>query len=301
MSILVTGATGRLGRLFLKRLSSMGVETRILCRDHETAVRLPEGVVVFRGDLREPSTLREAVRGVRKVVHLAAVTRSRDRRAYYEVNSRGTENLLSALEPERVEIFLHMSTRALGEEGGAYCHSKLLAEEAVGRASMPAVILRPAEVCGTSQGDPILDLAGVIRKWPVVPVIGDGRYGLAPLHADDVLSCACEALGRPSLAGNIYTLAGEEVSFAALVDRISSHIGLRRPKVHIPVAAAKVMIGAAGVFGVGPAPDQVERLLLEKPSDSSRAERDLAFSPPRIDTLIGRLLAVTGGGESAGP
>jgi nucleoside-diphosphate-sugar epimerase len=297
MATLVTGATGRLGRILVNGLSSAGVETRVLCRGREPAARLPEGVAVFRGDLREPSTLREAVRGVRRVVHLAAVTRSRDRRAYYEVNSRGTENLLAVLEAEQVEIFLHMSTRALGEEGGAYCHSKLLAEEAVGRAELPAVILRPAEVCGTAEGDPILGLAGVIRKWPVVPVIGDGRYGLAPLHVDDVLSCVREALGRPSLAGNIYTLAGEEVSFDVLVDRISSRLGLRRAKVHIPVAAAKVMIGAAGVFGVGPAPDQVDRLLLKKSSDSSRAKRDLSFSPAGIEALLGRLLAGPGEGE----
>ncbi len=301
MPLLVTGATGRLGRLLLKRLSSLGVETRILCRGHGSAARLPEGMVVCRGDLRDPSTLREAVKGVRKVVHLAAVTRSRDRRAYYEVNSQGTKNLLAALAREPVEIFLHMSTRALGEEGGAYAHSKLLAEEAVGRAELPAVILRPAEVCGTAEGDPILDLGRVVRKWPVVPVIGDGRYGLAPLHVDDVLSCLLEALGRPSLAGNSYTLAGEDVSFNVLVDRISSRLGLRRPKVHIPVAAAKVMIGAANIFGFGPAYDQVDRLLLDKSSDSSSAERDLAFSPARLDTLIGRLLPGTGGEEGARP
>ncbi len=301
MTLLVTGATGRLGRVLVTRLSSMGVETRILCREPVTAAPSPEGATVCRGDLRELSTLREAVRGVRKVVHLAAVTRSRDSRAYYEVNSGGTRNLLAALEREPVEIFLHMSTRALGEEGGAYCHSKLLAEEAVGRSELPAIILRPAEVCGTAEGDPILDLAGVIRKWPVVPVIGDGRYSLAPLHVDDVLSCIFEALDRASLAGNIYTLAGEEISFAALVDRIATRLGLRRPRVHIPVAAAKVMIGAAGIFGLGPVADQVERLLLEKSSDSSPAERDLAFSPATIDSLIGRLLTGSGGGGGAGP
>jgi hypothetical protein len=110
-----------------------------------------------------------------------------------------------------------------------------------------------------------------------------------------------EALGRPGLTGNAYTLAGEEVGFAALVDMISSRLGLRRRRVHIPVTAAKAMIGAAAIFGLGPAPDQVDRLLLKKPFDSSPAERDLGFSPVAIDTLIARLLGGTGEGEGGRP
>jgi nucleoside-diphosphate-sugar epimerase len=132
-------------------------------------------------------------------------------------------------------------------------------------------------------------------------MIGDGRYRLAPIPAAEVIRCICNALDSPGLAGRAYTLAGEEIAFSDLVDAMASRLGVTRLKAHIPVAAARAVTRAGGLLGIGPAPDQVDRLLMEKPADSSRARKDLSFSPPTIDDLLESVFGgAAGAGEAVG-
>jgi nucleoside-diphosphate-sugar epimerase len=294
--ILVTGATGEIGGSLLERLVKRGGEVRVLTRSGMDGREQPEEGPVnwVRGDLTEPGSLAPALEGIDLVLHMAAVTHTRHAARYWETNATGTANLLAAAEAAGVERFLHISTRALGEEGGPYCHSKAVAEERVRASSIPSVILRPGEVYGSGGRDPILDIARSLARRSFVTILGDGGQLFCPVHVDDVVGAIVRALDAPGLDAPAYTVAGpEEMRYVELVGRLERALGLGpRRRIHIPVAVARLGIAVASRLGIGSlVPDQLPRLLLAKSSDVSDAVRDLDFAPRSLEEGVEPLLA----------
>ncbi|MEE8524357.1 MAG: NAD-dependent epimerase/dehydratase family protein [Thermoanaerobaculia bacterium] len=284
MTLLVTGATGEIGGSLIERLTARW-DVRILSRRSRPNGDAPVAVRWVRGDLADGESLVRACQGVEIVLHMAALTHSRRTDDYLKVNVDGTARLLRAARDAGVARFVHLSTRAIGAAGGAYSLSKELAELEVRAVGPPWVILRPAEVYGGG-GDPVLTLGRSLRSRPFVPILGDGRYRLSPVYVDDIVDAIVAALDFPRAAGRTYVLAGpEEITYLELVERLEKALGLpRRRRLHIPLAAAKLLIHGASRLGVGGyVPDQIPRLLLAKSSDNSAAVRDLGFSPRSLE------------------
>lgn len=298
MTLLVTGATGDLGLRLLHDLAARGEPVRATTRNESPPPSSPawsreHTVEWVRADLGDPAALRAACRGVRAVVHMAAMTHAPTASTYYSVNVGGTENLLAAAEQAKVELFVHISTRAIGAAAGAYGHSKLLAEERVRSSACAWVIVRPAEVYGTGGRDPVLSLARSLRHKSFVPILGDGSYGLCPVHVQDAVDAIVRAVDRKEARGGTYVLAGPEaVSYLELIERIEAMLALpRRRRIHIPVPIARFVFALTGRLGVGPyVSDQIPRLLAAKSTDSRLAIQDLDFRPRTLEVGLAPLL-----------
>ncbi len=282
-TLLVTGAGGEIGGSLIERLAP-AAEVRVLSRrprpSSDDVVRWVEG------DLRDPASLSRACEGVELVLHMAALTHSRRPADYFTINVEGTANLLRAVRDTGIARFVHVSTRAIGVAGGAYSHSKELAERAVEAADLPWVILRPSEVYGGTGKDPVLQIASSLEQRSFVPILGDGSYRLSPVHIGDVVTALIEALDRPDVVGRKYLLAGpEEMTYLELVERLEQVLELpARRRIHVPIAIAKLAITLASRLGLGGyVPDQIPRLLVAKSCDISAAFRDLDFSPRTLD------------------
>jgi NADH dehydrogenase len=291
--VVVTGAGGEIGGSVLTELVEHGHE--VLAMTRRERAQPPAGVTWVRADLLDPRALPAALLGAQAIVHMAAVTHARRAREYMRVNVTGTEHLLAAAADVGVGRIVHVSTRAVGAQGGAYSHSKELAERAVAASSIPSVVLRPGEVYGGSSAtDPILSLGAALRSRSWVPVLGDGSQMLAPVHVEDVAAVIARAVEQPNVEGKVYTLTGPEaITYAELIERLEMLLGLRpRRRISVPIALARVVIGTAGRLGVGSyVPDQVARLLLEKSVDRSAAERDFGFAPRTLEAGLAPLLA----------
>src|SRR5262245_5358124 len=100
MITLVTGATGFVGSHVVRQLLARGDSVRVLVR-RASSMRALEGldVQLAEGDMRDASAVREAVRGVRCVFHVAADYRlwTKDPSEIYDTNVGGTKNLLDAV------------------------------------------------------------------------------------------------------------------------------------------------------------------------------------------------------------
>ncbi|WP_183177124.1 NAD(P)-dependent oxidoreductase [Azospirillum sp. OGB3] len=94
MTVLITGATGLVGERLTPRLMEAGFACRALLRSGKPC---PRGAAAVAGDILDPATLAEAVRGVSAVVHLAAVFRSQDTGLIWKSNRDGTRNLIAAV------------------------------------------------------------------------------------------------------------------------------------------------------------------------------------------------------------
>ncbi|TDQ08285.1 NAD-dependent epimerase/dehydratase family protein [Pedobacter metabolipauper] len=92
-TILVTGGNGLVGTRLLPRLINAGFECRVLVRGKK---QVPAGAISVEGDLFEPASLADAVKGVSAIIHLAAVFRSPDTDLIWKSNLEGTRNLIAA-------------------------------------------------------------------------------------------------------------------------------------------------------------------------------------------------------------
>ncbi len=244
--LLLTGATGLVGSTLLGRLLAEGTEVRCLVRDPRRLGAQRVRVQIALGDLTDPPSFRNALRGVHTVVHLAASIRDQPHGSIEELNGIATWRMVEAAERQGVECFVFFS--ALGastHHRTRFLRAKALAEQAVREAGVRSIVFAPSIVY--APGDPWLTLLERMALLPVMPVSGRGRAVFQPIWADDVAACVVAALrgdGRDGSAltrtaanGNHarYELAGPEtLSHTDIVRTLLRSINRRRVLVHVP-------------------------------------------------------------------
>src|SRR4051794_14752319 len=178
--VLVTGATGYVGRRLVPALIAAGHEVRALARD-PAATTLPAGSEAVQGDLTDPASLARAVEGVDVVVHLAAVTADRKPPpgGYDAVNAVGTEALASAAAGAGVRAFVQLGGIDTGRgTPGPYLAGRRRGEAAVAQSGVPYALLQPSIMFGGPDSAFVRAMRDLVRRAPVVPVPGDGRVRL---------------------------------------------------------------------------------------------------------------------------
>jgi dihydroflavonol-4-reductase len=256
MTTLVTGATGFVGRHVTRLLAGRGSHVRVLLRPGSQFQGL-EDLPLERayGDLRDPSSLRKALVGVKQVFHVAADYRLWVRRPseIYESNVRGTRNLVEASREAGVERFIHTSSVAtiappprgavsnestettLDQMIGHYKRSKFLAEREVLNAAaggFPAVVVNPTMPVGPGDWKPT----------PTGRIIVDFLNGRMPAYVDtgfNVVAVEDVAEGHWLAAqhgrvGQRYILGGRNMTLKELLDVLARVTGYAAPRIRLP-------------------------------------------------------------------
>lgn len=239
--ILVTGGTGFVGGHLIRRLRQNGLPVRAVVRnpDKEAALRAL-GAETVPGDVRDRSSLEAAARGCETVIHLVGIIQEAPGQTFEGMHVGGTRNMLEAARKNGIRRFIHMS--ALGtrpEARSSYHKTKWAAEELVRAAGMAWAILRPSLIYGP--GDKFtLQMSGMLKLSPVVPVIGSGTSKVQPIYIDDVVTCLARLASDETLRGRVYEIGGpEQLTYTELLEAIARALGLRRPTVHLPLAFMK--------------------------------------------------------------
>lgn len=297
MNVFITGASGIIGKKLLLRLEREGYQLSILVRKKENELVDNPSVKIFVGDILDTQILEAATKDIDAIIHLAGITHTNNFQLYYNINTQGTKNLIKACEKNRIKKFIYISSRAVGAEGGAYAHSKLLAEEEVKKSSIPWVILRPGEVYGAGEKEAVSRLIRIIQKNRFVPILGDGNYKLSPVYIDDVIEAVVASIDE-KIINATYTICGpREVTYNELVDIILNYLHMKKIKICIPIFFLQCI---AWIFYIMKKDvfvrDQIPRLLSQKSSDISAAARDLHFHPKSIEEGL-RLLIKRNGGD----
>ena len=282
-TLFITGASSDLGGALTRRLSRLS-DFKIRAMVHRSLVNIP-GCEVRPGNLNNPGLMARALVGVDTVIHMAALTKSKNTLDYFHTNVTGTKNLIDACVGQGVKKILYISSRAASLDGGGYASSKLEAEECVKKSGLQWVILRPSEVYGQGEGNSINRLIRWIQHYPCVPMIGLGKSRLSPVHVDDVVSAMVLSIFDEKLANETIVLAGpEELTYDQLVDRISAYIGVNRLKIRLPVGLIKLVVAGLSKVGINIlVPDQIPRLLKEKPYGIDLAREKLNYSPRSLE------------------
>jgi uncharacterized protein YbjT (DUF2867 family) len=210
--LLLTGATGLVGSSLLRRLTARGEPVRCLVRDPRRLGPERVRVQITIGDLADPRAFRQAMRGVRVVVHLAASHRDQPHATIEELAGMATWRLLRAAEAAGVEHFVFFSALGATPYHPVRLHrAKALAEQAVAEAALRTTTFAPSLMY--APGDRRLARLERVAWAPVVPLAGRGRGRTQPIWAEDVADCVLAALDRPGAAGSHerFELAGPNV------------------------------------------------------------------------------------------
>jgi len=244
MKIFIAGGTGFVGGHLKSELLNRGHELRLLIHKHSSGNET--GVEHVEGDVTNPESLLKALSGCDATINLVGIIREYSSLGvtFEKLHVQATASLLAATRKSGIRRYLQMS--ALGTRPGAvsgYHKTKFRAEELVRASGLDWTILRPSLIYGS--GDEFVNmLAAQLRLAPVMPVIGNGRYRLQPIHAADVSRCFALALEMPETIGNCYELCGNDrMSFDELLDIIAAAIGRSAPvKPHVPLGLMKLVV-----------------------------------------------------------
>ena len=280
--ILLTGATGTVGSALLRRLTTAGEPVRALVRDQRRLGDQRVRVQIALGDLADPPSFRNALRGVDTVVHLAASIRDQPRGSIEELNALATLRLVRAAERAGVRRFVFFSAMgATHHSRTRFFRAKALAEEAVEASALESTIFRPSIIY--TPGDPWLTLLDRLSRLPAVPVSGSGRAAYEPIWAEDVAEAVMGALSNGS--GSAYELAGPELlSYDDIVRTVLRTEHRRRRLLHVPLPLVRASLKLLR-FATW---DEVE--LLEEPMVSERGTADieeLGVKPLSMPAVLG--------------
>src|SRR5271167_2136694 len=233
--LLLTGATGLVGSAVLRRLVAECAEVRCLVRDPRRLGAQRVRVQIALGDLADPPSFRNALRGVHTVVHLAASIRDQPRGSIEELNGIATWRMVEAAERSGVERFVFFSILgASTHQRARLLRAKALAEQAVRESRLRSTVFAPSIVY--APGDSWLTLLERLALLPLMPVSGRGRATYQPIWVEDVADCVIASLHQANGDGR-YELAGpERLSYNEIVHTVLRSLDRNRPLLHVPTA-----------------------------------------------------------------
>lgn len=266
MKVLVTGATGFVGRNLVDYLLAQGLDVRVLVRNKNKFETKNSNIEVFEGDVTNLESLIKATKNVGGVFHLAGVVGySKEMRAEMErVNVKGTENVIIAMEKNNIKKLLHFSSvvavgasftpSPLNEDSEfnlhhlnlGYFETKLAAEKLVLQAykdkRIEPIIVNPSTIYGygdATKGSRKFQIKAAQGKLPIYP-----PGGVNVIAIEDVCECTYRAwnIGR---IGERYILSGENLTLKELFEIIAEEASVSPPKIPLN-RSLLLLIGKVG-------------------------------------------------------
>jgi nucleoside-diphosphate-sugar epimerase len=252
----VTGATGFVGHHLVAALRGRGCAVRVLALPTEdTSVLEQADVSVYRGDVCQPETLIEPMRGADTVFHLAGIHGPwRPKHEYYSVNVKGTENVCRAAQAAGTRRLIHVSTWAVYGTGlGCPLHENLplkpmsdhytmskaeadrLVQRFIAEGQLPAVIIRPGIMFGPGDKVNFARMADRLVAGRAI-IIGSGNNALVFVYVTDVVEGLLLAATQDRAVRQAYNLSNDDaLTQQQFWGAIAKEIGtVPPPRLHLP-------------------------------------------------------------------
>ena len=253
MKVLVTGGTGFIGSHLIETLLKKGDQVRCLLRkssDLKWIKGLP--VEYAWGDCRDRASLKEAVRGVDRVIHSAGVTKAVRKETFFEINAYGTENLIRACLEHNpgLQKFIYVSSQAAAGPSpngnqkretdpcrpvSPYGQSKRMGEELAlthGQ-KLPILILRPSAVYGPRERDIYFFFKLLSKGVHLCASNPDQRISLC--YVQDLVQAIVLAAETRASRGEIFFVSdGQDYPIEKIGDAFAQALGIRTFRLCVP-------------------------------------------------------------------
>ncbi len=269
MRVLVTGASGFIGRRLVSALVDEGHEVFAFVRKTSNTQSFPDDVEIREGNLLDVPSMEAAVKDMDAVIHLAAYFDfyPSDVDLLYRTNVDGTRDLMNACVGTTVERFIYCSTTETigpvryppGNEDTElrpqfdYGQSKVLAEKVVREITrdtgLTHVILRPTGVTGEGDLYTGYELIKAINDGAIPVLPGDGEKHIMYTYVGDVVRGFVKALTSKSAENSTLILCPDKpMTYKEVIEFIADTLGVEPPKRRVPVSVAKLGISLLSPF-----------------------------------------------------
>jgi len=283
-TVLITGATGFIGYILTNYLHDKGYKVRVFVRDPTKQV-FHEDIIVVKGHLLDTQAIHDAVKDTDIIIHVAAVINSPHKQDYIDANITGTQRLVDQAKQAKVKRFIYISTcDAYFDPTGWYGGSKLEGERIVKASGVPYVTLRPNVVYGKGAARGMLKLIRLIKRSPVVPIIGSGNTIIQPIYIDD-LCAIIEKACTTSVINQTYDVAGPTaITYNQLIDIITKKANVKRIKLPIPLFLLQpIAFLLSRITTTTWNEKKIAKIAKDKPADITKLKEALGITPRSIE------------------
>ena len=239
--ILVTGATGYIGCPLVQQLVKDGHKVRAMVVDEDPHIDRLEGIKceIVKGDITRKETLKAAFKGIKTVIHLAAVKVSLNPDLIRRINYDGAKNVVDTAVDEKVNHFIYLSAAAANyQECTAYGKTKKAAEalmQAGGRTKF--TIIRPTLLYGGGGSEELIIYLKSLKKFSAIaPTVGSLSARKRPVWLGDIVNGLSLVVNKPVSYGKTYNFSGAtDVSMWEYTQLILHTFGVTKPMVPVPL------------------------------------------------------------------
>lgn len=275
MKIAITGASGFVGGHLTRALSERGHSLRLITHRRPVGEEALKSMEIVGGDVHDRRSMTAAVESVDVVYHLVGIIAETRTLTFDKTVAEGTKNVVAACLDREVKRIIYLS--AAGTSPGAvskYHQTKWTAEEAVRNSGISYTIFRPSIIFGPGECF-ISMLVRMISRFPLVPIIGNGKYELQPVYIDDLVRVMSRAPENEKSFSKTIEIGGPgKYQYREILSILKRILNKKRGNVYLPLWFMK-----ANAFllekVLTPAPitrDQIAMLVAGNVCDNSKLE-----------------------------
>jgi nucleoside-diphosphate-sugar epimerase len=277
MKVLLTGATGLVGRHLLPELLAAGHEVRVFVRPgREGALRNPDltpytgaAPEIAVGDLKSPETFAAALKGTKCVIHLAALPPTAPEEEMKAVNIYGTRELMLAAKKMHIRRVLHFSSAECSDNliYSVFRDTKKASEKPVRGNNLEWTVFRPAPIYGPGDERNLGPWLRQIEQGERFEVPGDGKIRVGPVHASDVAKAVANTVEYGMAVDAVYHFCGPPIGYDEMLKTLGEVVG-KEPRIrHFSLALSQRWNSLQDLFTKSP----------ERKLELSRRRNDIRF------------------------
>ena len=266
--IIITGGAGLVGQNLAHQLAAQGYNRLVILDKHPGNLKLLSehcpGVETVVVDLADPGPWEETFANAAVIVHLAAQICGKDSDIFVRNNIRVTETVIDAARRAGGPYFIHVSSSVVNSVADDdYTRTKTRQEELISESGLPYCILRPTLMFGWFDPKHLGWLSRFLKRFPVFPIPGNGRFMRQPLYVRDF----CRALihvAEEQPRGRAYDIVGqEEIDYVDIIRTIRAAAGAKTLLLHLPIPVFRLLLKIYSVFSADPpfTADQLDALI----------------------------------------
>lgn len=276
MQILVTGATGFVGRSVMDWLERCGYDAR-----------------PYHGRITDALALRTELEGIDIVIHLASSEGRGRTRLLQHVDIDGAERLIDRCRRAEVQRLIFVSRLgAVTNSLHPLLRAKDTIERMVKKSGLDYTIIRSSTAYGPGDRHFEMIASLALWSWPLVWLPGGGELWLQPIWVEDLARCIVLALDRPDFVGKAITIAGEErLPYKEVVRQIMDVLGIRRIPLPIPLILMRPITRALFSWWYWPPVSNffVDRFFVPEAADFDSILRQFGYRPARLQDNLNYL------------
>lgn len=282
--ILITGGTGFIGEEIIKTIKEPAI---VVSRKK---IKSPYKNITFvQGNIANKNFISELVKKSNKILHMAAIINPNSQEIY-NVNVLSTRYLVNEAKKNNIKKFVYISSEnVFCKEKDNYSSTKLEAEKIVSTIKN-SVILRPTTVYGKKDKKYLGKFLAIIKKLPVVPLIGNGVF--QPIYVKDLAKYVNKALSNHKINGK-YVLAGaDKITFKEFIKKIQKTINVKKPIITIPVFCILPFVWIYQKLVKNPfiTMSQIKNLSSKRTYDISKTIKDFKLKPTPLEQALSESL-----------